>query len=142
MEEMGDDMQQQKTEMKQLEEQLEEAAKAEKQKTQKKHGIDEYQELHDSIKKEEELCKKFDAEIKDLVAQEETISKKKQELESQKIITKRRTKKLLDKCNENMKKAVKENSMLQGYPKEKTPAVVMPKTPLEVAVESKEQGDM
>ena len=32
--------------------------------------------------------------------------------------------------------------MLQGYFKEKTPAVVMPETPLQLAVESKEKGDI
>ena len=73
--------------------------------------------------------------------QEQAIIKKKKDAETRIMESQKRTQKLLVKCNENMQKAAEENTMLQGYLKAKAPEVMTPKTPLQLAVESKEKGD-
>ena len=64
-----------------------------------------------------------------------TVEGKKQQMQ-------RRSQRLLQKCNENMKKAAEENIMLQGYLQEKLPPrVEAPKMPLQLATETKRKGD-
>ena len=133
----------QKTEKKNIENRLERIMKEEEQAKTRKHGIEEYQRLHDSIKQEEkEMISQLDAEIDALQMQEGEIIKQKNTLKEKKKDMQRRTQKLLQKCNDNMKKAAEENTILQGYIKERTPAKAeTPKMPSQLAAESKEKGD-
>lgn len=143
MEEIGEDVSTLKAEKQALEAKLEQVLKQEEQAKTRKHGIDEYQRLYDSIKQEEEdMTKKLDADLKALELQEAETSKQKKSLAEKKQQMQRRSKRLLQKCNENMKKAAEENTILQGYLQEKLPArVEAPKMPLQLATESKHKGD-